>query len=407
MQMKKKSFSPTLDNILNLFAKRLDEFSGESRRSYQKAFSSFQIYVLSHYNSNEIFNETIVENWLVSNFTNGLKPQTMSFYLDKVASLYHGIAPSLIGGRVVDFKIIKQKLKNVKTSPDISQIISSYAKKIRELWKKNNKNHEESPLLYSLFHFPWPISSSRHKSLKFIWCILALKAGVPADLIRGMVPVIPSRLNFLSLASTTFLSDEEKDKIAEKVNQFIYGEEIQWFALRLRRKVKYESLIERFSLISSEIQMPELFYPCEEITRRVGRKMVWEGKPFIRDVVFFKSRKHDIYPMVSRLYDLAWCYRTPGGAPGEYASIPNKAMDDFKKGIGILNPDFDVMPAGEMKLKAGDKVEIINGDYAGKLAQIIKNAPDSVDGNKIFRISLLNSNGHWDIGIDARFLRKV
>ena len=152
--------------------------------------------------------------------------------------------------------------------------------------------------------------------------------------------------------------------------------------------------------------MPELFYPCEEIANRVGHKVLWKEKPIIRDVVFFKKRKSEIYEMFTKLYDLAWCYRKPGGGIGNYATIPAKAMEDFKRALGMLTPDLEITPAGEMHHKPGDIVVFVNGNNIEEYGRILKKPSIDTDGNKIYRVTLLNSNGHWDIGVDARLLRK-
>ena len=109
--MKRNQEDATLVNVLRLFSKRLDEFSGESKRSYQKAYTSFQLYVVGNYPLNKIIDASIVENWLIDNLLQDLSWKTVSFYLEKISSLYTRISPNLIGGRSLVFKDIKKKLK--------------------------------------------------------------------------------------------------------------------------------------------------------------------------------------------------------------------------------------------------------------------------------------------------------
>ena len=111
--------------------------------------------------------------------------------------------------------------------------------------------------------------------------------------------------------------------------------------------------------------------------------------------------------LFTNLYDLAWCYRNPGGNPGSYASIPDKAMEDFKKAIGFLNPDMEITPSGELSLKPGDEIIFINSHNMEEHARILKKPTLDEFGHKIYRVTLLNSNGRWDIGVDARLIRKV
>ena len=223
---------------------------------------------------------------------------------------------------------------------------------------------------------------------------------------KAIIGESPRHFRMLDLCESCELDDKEKEVIREKVNKYLNDETEGWFAMRLRPRVKYQDVVDRFALINNEFQMPELFYPCEEITRRIGRKIVWEGKPVIRDIVFFKEKKSKIYPLFTKLYDLAWCYRSPGGTPGNYAMIPEKAMENFKESIGFLTEDFEIAPAGEMELKPGDEVVILDAQYQDRHGLILKNAQLDENGNKIYRVSLIDSNGHWDIGIDARLLKK-
>lgn len=360
--MKKTKIAPTLENVLLLFSKRLGDFSGESRRSYQKAYSSFQLYVISHYPLSSPFESSVIENWLIDNLLQRLSRKTVAFYLDKLSSLYTKIGYKLEGGPLPIFKEIKKKLRDL---PALNPV---------------NEN---------------------------TWAMKALKAGIPAEKVRGVLKDQNSGMQVLELCDRADVSESEKEEILKIVEKSLQGEESQWFAMRLRPKVNFDLLMNRFGKIQNETRIPELFYPSEEIARMVGRKIVWKGKPVIRDVVFFKTKKSEIYHLFTKIYDLAWCYRNPGGGFGNYAVIPSKAMDDFKNALGILSPDFEVLPAGEMKLKRGDEVIIVNGEYAQERAKILKESPESNDGNKIFRVTLLNSNGHWDIGIDARLLKKA
>ncbi|MCH5229575.1 MAG: hypothetical protein J1F12_06225 [Muribaculaceae bacterium] len=455
--MKKQLQEPTLDNILQLFSKRLEDFSGESKKSYQKALSSFQVFVMTNYSLSEYLESRIVENWVIFNILQDLSRKTVSFYLEKLSSLYTSIAPGLIGGKVLSFKEIKVKLKQLPLI-DYAKEVNIPAGRILALWKSKKHNLKipdtiEDLIFYSLSKGGIPVrqiirekkeevkvflkrkqdlvsSSENHKilsslieeylllqglsitdhtdkTLSHLWNILALKAGITADIIKSMMPVVHLRLGVLNLAENTDIDDLSREIAIKTVTDFLYGEEKQWFAMRLRPRVKFESLMAKFVQLNNIIKLPELFYPCEEIARKVGKKVIWEGKPVIRDIVFFRTRKSEIYPLFSKIYDLAWCYRTPGGGYGNYATIPAKAMDEFKEALGILSPAFEVAPAGFLELQPGDEVIIVTGDYARQHARILKQGTDDEEGNKVFRVSLLNGLGHWDIGIDARLLKKA
>lgn len=396
---------PTLENILSLFSKRLKEFSGESRRSYQKAFTSFQLFAVGNYPSYTELTSEVIENWIVAGLVSGYTRNTAAFYLDKIAGLYSAVAHILIGGKASLFKDTKLKLKALP-SKDYKSIVERGYDILKLLFERSGRAETISPALSDILNFSFS-QRSDYPLAPYLWACGALMAGIPGSRIMGILKTAPQGLELLTLCSGVSISEKEKEEIKVKILSGLQGEEKKWYAMRLRPKVKFETVLDRFSKINSSHKIPELFYPYEEIARKVGRKLVWQGKPVIRDVVFFKTIKSRIYPLFSQIHDLAWCYTAPGGGSGNYASIPSRAMEQFKEALGFLGPDFEVAPAGVTKLKAGDKVVIVNGDYAKERAEILKQGSADEEGNVVFRVKLLDSNGHWDIGIDARLLKKL
>lgn len=397
--MKRKLVAPTLENTLNLFSARLNEFKGESRRSYQKAYSSFQIYVIGHYSLSYILDKPVVTNWVIDLVTRGLTPKTVSFYLDKITSLYSNVGHKFEGGRLPVFKEVKADLR--QTSSEIY-----YADVIKECI--NNINPEEKKdLVEAIKSKDFKEILVADPQLKYKFTCLALKAGIRADILRKIIGETPDNLSYLNLVDPKEDITDMQEETLKNIVEFIEGERLQWFAMRLRPKVKYEQILSRFSQLTGIVKMPELFYPCEEIVKKVGGKVMWKDQPVIRDIIFFRDRKSEIYSLFTNLYDLAWCYRTPGVGYGNYASIPDKAMEEFRKSIGFLSGDYEVAPCGEMEFKPGDEVIIVNGKYVEEHGHILKKPSFDENGNKIYRVSLLHGHGHWDIGIDARLIKKV
>ncbi|MCH5231018.1 MAG: hypothetical protein J1F43_04405 [Muribaculaceae bacterium] len=405
----KKRLEPTVENSLRLFSKRLAEFKGESRRGYRKAYSSLQVYLISNYMMGEILNRGMIENWVFDNLMHGLSKNTVGFYLDKVSSLYSSVAHKFNTGKLQLFKDVKIKLKHDAVPTDLSDRISRVVDGMRKKCRRMRVSGKNSLLIDAVRKYgseeECSICNETQSAVAVIWSCLALGGGVRPDLVKGMLRDVDRNLNILDFCEAAQVDDKERERICKLVADTLYGEEIQWFAMRLRPGVKYDDLISRFASLNGEVSLPELFYPSEEIARRVGRKVVWKGRPVIRDVVFFRHRKSEIYPLFTRIYDLAWCYRQPGNTPGNYASIPAKAMDNFMKAIGLLHSGFDVAPQGEMILSPGDEVIIIDGNSEER-ARILRKATPDEDGNKIYRVTLLDRNSRWDIGVDARLIRK-
>ena len=171
--------------------------------------------------------------------------------------------------------------------------------------------------------------------------------------------------------------------------------------MRLRPGIKFNRLTERLSEIDEQYFKPELFYPCNEIAKRIKKKIVYEEKPILPDIVFFKSRVTDIQPLFNKIWDLAWCY-TDGGT---YASIPKKAMENFQRAIGMFTPDYEVGPVGTIPLRKGDKIVVVGGAMAGRQGEIIDETWD--EQNVIYRIMLWGDyqNIEWRVN-DPRLIAK-
>ncbi|MCH5224965.1 MAG: hypothetical protein J1D77_03155 [Muribaculaceae bacterium] len=400
----KKTLEPTLENLLSLFSKRLGEFKGESLRGYRKAYSSFQVYLISNYPLSHKIDENVVENWVCDNIIHGLKSTTLNFYLDKVAALYSGVGHRFAGGKFPIFKNVKKRLKELNLRDGYAQLINGSIERSRKSIQDSDISDDMAWTPDEFLKYIDKGGSSADQA--YIWGCIALGGGVRPDIVKAILGEVPEQLNFLGLCGAASIDEDERKEVAKIITKSLFGEESQWFALRLRPGVKYEDLILRFTRLNYQIKMPELFYPCEEIARRIGRKVVWKGRPVIRDVVFFKNRRSEIYPMLTRIYDLAWCYRSPGNKPGNYSAIPARAMEDFREAIGILGPEFEVAPTGELNFNPGDEVVVVNGRDSGERGRILKKPTIDEDGNKIYRVVLLDRNTRWEIGVDARLLKK-
>lgn len=172
------------------------------------------------------------------------------------------------------------------------------------------------------------------------------------------------------------------------------------------------------------MEQPEIFYPCEEIARRIGKKLVYCNKPLISDVAFFRCRATDIRPLFSRIGDMAWCYRGCGGS--QYAVIPAGAMARFQEAIGMFTSDYQLSPIGSLTPKIGERVVIIGGVFAGRdgfiekistntaslgaaEANASRTAPNTGNASStIYRILLPDSTGfEWRVDLDSRLVRRA
>lgn len=251
----------------------------------------------------------------------------------------------------------------------------------------------------------FPVEGSAIDSLRSIWGYIALGCGVTANDIVDALGCVPAGMPALTVCSGGTGGAERKDVISAMVAEALAMEPLRWFAMRLRPRVGYEDVVGRLVDNADAVKRPEMFYPCEEIARRIGKKLVWREKPFISDVVFFKSRRRDIYRMFTVISDLAWVYKTDRNRFGDYAVIPDSAMRRFQAAIGKFSPGYEVAPVGQLELRPDDKVVVIGGDYVGQTGRFIETDTQAGDGNVVYRILLLGASGKWNVGIDARLVK--
>ncbi len=156
----------------------------------------------------------------------------------------------------------------------------------------------------------------------------------------------------------------------------------------------------------------ELFYPSEEISRLIGKKIVTRQRPFIHSVVFFRAKLTDIGRLFSKIGDLAWCYRQSARPGAPYADISDRQFHLFQQTIAHFTPDYEVAATGDLELKEGDRVEILGGLFAGQQATVdsryairdtrYANAASGV----IYRLNIIGDNGiDWRITVDPRLLK--
>lgn len=248
-----------------------------------------------------------------------------------------------------------------------------------------------------------PLADSIQQSVKALWAYAALRCGAKASQVCATLEGSAEALPVLSLCSGSDITDPQRQQLADAVARVFAGNPLQWFAMRLRRGATFGQIERRLAAEHSPI--PELFYPCQAIASRIGRRLVYNERPLISDIVFFRSRITDIYPLFLAIGDLAWCYTTGRGRDSSYAAIPDSDMQHFQRTIGQFTADYQIAPAGALTPRRGERVAVIGGIFAGHTGTFDKTDPAD---NTIYRILLPDNNGiEWRIRVDSRLVRQA
>ena len=237
-----------------------------------------------------------------------------------------------------------------------------------------------------------PIVRSADNTIRLIWAYAALKCGIPGSEIVALLgsAIATEGLPEMSLCVKADVSCERRAALTETVNTLLSNNPLRWYAMKLRSRVSFEDVVERTKNLDDRMLRPEFFYPLDEICKRVGKKIIKDEQPVIRDIVFFKLRVTDIFPLVCKIGDLAWCYTTTGKPGGDYAPIPLSSFNRFQETIGHFTPEYDIAPIGTFEPKEGESVVIINGPLANYEFEVEK-ATDA--DNVIFQLNMIGDNG--------------
>lgn len=236
-----------------------------------------------------------------------------------------------------------------------------------------------------------------------LWSFAAFKSGISPSHIIGCLGHRPADNPLFALCSAEPLSDDEKSSIHSTVAKTILVNPKEWFVMRLRPGVRFETI--KQSIASMPADQPQLFYPCDEIRKRVNRKLVYEQRPVIPDIVFFKARMTDVRPLFRLIGDKAWCYTTNANS-GKYAIIPPTAMETFQQAIGKFSDDYEIGPIGSIAPRKGDRISIIGGLFSGNQGIIDRIEDSDNDCRTIYRVIFPDENGfEWRVKIDARLVK--
>lgn len=250
-------------------------------------------------------------------------------------------------------------------------------------------------------------SADADDTLCSYWAFAALRMGVAPHVVVSFLKTVPSGVPILSICKRTELTEEKREEIVGSTAVMFSANPPKWFVMRLRHGVKFENLEQKLTDLEDVIPMPELFYPCEEIYRRVNKKMTVQQKPVIPDIVFFKHCETDVYPMFRKIGDIAWGYKTDGKDGDRYAALPRTAFERFQEAIGQFTPDYQVAPIGEIPLKEGDTVVLLGTDFPNQRAEIQKIEKPDAQGRIIYRLALLDTGFDWTVSEDSRRVRKA
>lgn len=240
-----------------------------------------------------------------------------------------------------------------------------------------------------------------------MWIPMARKAGLELTEIKSVVDEVPQEFGYISFLDDTDLTFGQKQALKRCVAEWCYPVKKRWYALKLRRSSSFEEMQrivnDAFADCCGKI---EYFYPTKEVAKRVGKKIVKESVPFIRDIVFVRTRNTDIVTIdrIVRSADIAWTYRQ-GGAQSDYSIIEPAAMAMFQRAVGSFTSDMRIDLVKGAPVGIGRKVRITGGIMAGYTGTIYDIKPASDTPTRLIYVRLSEDYGiKFELQIEENLL---
>ena len=238
------------------------------------------------------------------------------------------------------------------------------------------------------------------------WAYAAMKCGLTPSDIHSFFGKYPVAIPVGKINANSSCGTSDRDTLIRTVGAAFLHNPLNWHAMKLRPRVSIDDIERRVRQFGKECILPEMFYPSREIAKRIGKKTLLKEQPVIPDIVFFKSRITDIYPLFLKIGDLAWCYRA-GNGTGPYAVIARESMERFQRAVGRFTSDYEVGPIGTITPMPGDTVKVLDGLFAGSTGELLK-IENMNEAGVIYRLRIVDGQGvEWKVGVDSRQTRTI
>ncbi len=458
-----------------VFATELSDKVGKAvATAYRKAVGALVKYFPSDELDFEAINESNLRDWVVAMLLDNLTVVTVKYYLENIAAIYNKAVKAGLAVKTDAFSVLLTQLSSVEvlgwdidadkdlkllnelaigTKPyppgltyyvdlfmfsvfnmgmsveDMLKLSATDTEKMcrqariiaqkyisprrNRVFPRGNAADVERKISVALHYlgFDNKVASSVSDFSGVVWIQAALRLGIPVVVVRSIIARVSSGMAAIAMSEEAVeVSASEKAELAERVAESIVSNPRRWHVMKLRQGVVFDKVKDTLKLAG--FRFPTFFYPCEEMAKRIGKKLVYKEQAIIPDIVFFKCTDSDVLPMFRIIGGLAWCYRNDRS--GSYAVVPQREMDRFQQMIGIFTPEFDLMPLGTNRIEPGCWVRITGGAMDGYEGEVCMPAGGegkvNADGtrSRVFRLNLFGNNGvEWMVDIDERMMEVI
>lgn len=374
-------------------------------RVYKEKLDKFQQPELSYTAKSEVFNK--IQKIIRTDYS--ANPQLQ---LGKDILLFAVYSGGLTFEQIAAYRKDDYKAHNSA----ISEIIARYSKPKTKYLFPLNQAHSTPKQVNQLLHVllanilnrvQLNLSAIPAYTAIDLWCAIALSCDVSASDIASCISVSKAAPAITTFVKPSGISEEETAQIRDSIIETLTHNPINWYVMHFRPRVNYEMIKDR--LKDRGINLVEAYYPMKDVIRKVGSKKVFESRPVISWLLFFRERVTELNKLYHEIGDLAWGYRRSKAVNSQYATINRSEIQKYKIAIGDFGQDTRLYPEGTLQLQPGDKLIVLGGLLSGRTGtfESMKKS-EGEDGRLICRILL--DGGHykdWIADQDIRLVKKI
>ncbi len=244
-----------------------------------------------------------------------------------------------------------------------------------------------------------------------LWTVKARESDVTLPDLKSVLDIVPAEYEYLKYVRGSDLTDERKLYVKKGVAEAFSPTEERWYALKLRRDVSFDDVKDLIHTeLPDDFRKIIFFYPMKKTVKRVNKKMVTDMVPYIKDVVFLKTKQSHIAGIdrVVRNGCQGWMFRQTNSPDSDYSIIDRCAMRSFQRAVGEFTPDMKIELTQTRPIEIGRKVRIIGGVFAGYTGTIYNVGHTEEDTSRWIYIRLSEEYGiNVELKIDDYLIEPV
>lgn len=315
-------------------------------------------------------------------------------------------------------QLIDYKIDDFRGESDgAAEIVARYARprntylfplRRGETTEKKARLYVEHLFAAALTKFGLSMAATPTDTAAVLWAYAAVSCGIAPAEVAACIAHCRERVAVTAFVEPAALTPEQIGQIRRQVESTLNRNPERWYAMHLRRGVDYEQLTQRIG--ERRVTVGQLYYPMEDVVRRVGKRRVFETQPIIAWLVFFRSRVTELNRLFAAVGDLAWGYRYTADRRSAYAAIRDEEVLHYQEAIGTLSDDTALLTDSEVDFHPGDHLIILGGAMNGRHGTFIteRTAPGTPSGRTIYRIKLAGGNhANWEVDWDPRLVKKI